>query len=81
MNSLSNLSLSLESKKKIVLVFFIGGITMAEISAFRYLNKRNDDIEYVIVTTKLINGNNFLENLYGKFYLKFHNFFFKPIKK
>jgi hypothetical protein len=39
---------------------------MAEISAFRYLNKRNDDIEYVIMTTKLINGNNFVENLYGK---------------
>jgi hypothetical protein len=49
-----------------VVVFFIGGITMAEISAFRYLNKRNDDIEYVIMTTKLINGNNFMENLYGK---------------
>lgn len=49
--------------KKVILVFFIGGITFAEISAIRYLNDISQDCEFIIATTKLINGDTFLENL------------------
>ncbi|GJQ85374.1 car [Trypoxylus dichotomus] len=49
---------------KVVLVFFIGGCTFAEISALRFLSKQEDsNVEFVIATTKLINGNTFLESL------------------
>jgi hypothetical protein len=48
---------------KVILVFFIGGITMAEISAIRYLSKITNN-EYIIGTTKLINGNTFIESLF-----------------
>lgn len=47
-------------KNKTVLVFFIGGITFTEISAIRYLNQINENINYMIATTKIINGNSLL---------------------
>ncbi|XP_034176223.1 vacuolar protein sorting-associated protein 33A [Osmia lignaria lignaria] len=55
---------------KLVMVFFIGGCTFAEISALRFLSQQDDlNVEFVICTTKLINGNTFLmslmENLEG----------------
>nr|CAG4713614.1 unnamed protein product [Naegleria fowleri] len=49
--------------KKVVLVYFIGGVTFAEISAITYLNERSNDCEYIVATTKLINGSTFLETL------------------
>ncbi|XP_050292813.1 vacuolar protein sorting-associated protein 33A [Anthonomus grandis grandis] len=49
---------------KVVLVFFIGGCTFAEISALRFLSKKEDsNVEFVIATTKLINGNTFLKSI------------------
>lgn len=36
---------------------------MAEISAIRYLSK-NSNNEFIIATTKLINGNTFIESLF-----------------
>lgn len=54
------------SQKKVVLVYFIGGVTFAEISAIRYLNEKrigDRDYEFIIATTKLINGTTFLESL------------------
>lgn len=49
---------------KVVLVFFLGGCTFAEISALRFLSRQEDNnVEFVIATTKLINKNTFLENL------------------
>lgn len=49
--------------KKVVLVFFIGGITFAELSAIRYLNENIQDCEFIVATTKIINGDTFLESL------------------
>ncbi|XP_045606207.1 vacuolar protein sorting-associated protein 33A [Procambarus clarkii] len=47
------------------LVFFIGGCTYSEIAALRFLTSRVDQggPEYVIATTKIINGNSFLQSL------------------
>lgn len=50
-------------KNNILLVYFIGGITYAEISALRYLSKMNKDKHIIIATTKIINGNNMLKSL------------------
>ncbi|KAL0480344.1 vacuolar protein sorting protein VPS33 [Acrasis kona] len=49
--------------KKVVLVYYIGGITFAELSALRYLNEVSQHCEYIVATTKLINGDTFLETL------------------
>eukprot|EP00474_Spongospora_subterranea_P009710 CRZ10168.1 hypothetical protein [Spongospora subterranea] len=55
-----------QSKKRIVLVFFIGGITFAEISALRWLNKREDhDREYIIMTTHITNGHKMISAILG----------------
>ncbi|XP_017877001.1 vacuolar protein sorting-associated protein 33A [Ceratina calcarata] len=49
---------------KLVMVFFIGGCTFAEISALRFLSQQEDmNVEFVVCTTKLINGNTFLTSL------------------
>ncbi|XP_066982129.1 vacuolar protein sorting-associated protein 33A isoform X1 [Macrobrachium rosenbergii] len=47
------------------LVFFIGGCTYSEIAALRFLSSRVDQggPEYVIATTKIINGTSFLKSL------------------
>ena len=51
-------------KKPLTLVFFIGGVTFTEISALRYLSQRDDhDREYIVATTKLINGNTLIESV------------------
>ncbi|XP_039288228.1 vacuolar protein sorting-associated protein 33A [Nilaparvata lugens] len=49
---------------KTILVFFLGGCTFAEISALRFLSQKDDSCEFVIATTKLINGNSFLKTLF-----------------
>lgn len=49
---------------KVILVFFLGGCTFAEISALRFLARQEDNnVEFVIATTKIVNKNSFLENL------------------
>ena len=51
-------------EKPLVLVFFIGGVTFAEISALRWLSARDGHPkEYMVATTKIINGTNLLESL------------------
>ncbi|XP_015433724.1 PREDICTED: vacuolar protein sorting-associated protein 33A [Dufourea novaeangliae] len=51
-------------RSKLVMVFFIGGCTFAEISALRFLSQHEDsNVDFVICTTKLINGNTFLTSL------------------
>jgi len=50
--------------KPVVVVFFLGGVTFAEVAAIRYLNSRPDaQREYVIATTHLINSNSFLSSV------------------
>lgn len=47
---------------RVILVFFLGGCTFAEISALRFLSQQEDNnVEFVIATTKLINKNSFLD--------------------
>ncbi|XP_005187247.1 vacuolar protein sorting-associated protein 33A [Musca domestica] len=49
---------------RVVLVFFVGGCTFAEIAALRFLAQDEDNnVEFVIATTKIINKNSFLESL------------------
>ncbi|CAB0035911.1 unnamed protein product [Trichogramma brassicae] len=49
---------------KLILVFFIGGCTYAEISALRFLSQQEElNVEFIIGTTKLINGNTFISSL------------------
>ena len=47
---------------KAVLIFLIGGITYAEVSALRFLAKQMG-IQIIIATTSLTNGSEFLKNL------------------
>ena len=49
---------SMRTKK--ILIYFLGGVTFAEIAAIRYLNKCpkfKDKVKFVIATTSIINGN------------------------
>jgi vacuolar protein sorting-associated protein 33A len=58
-------------EKNTILVYFMGGITMSEMNAIRYLNKKYQNIrEYVVVTTKLISGDTFLGNIFQDLNLK-----------
>ena len=53
--------------KKVVLVFFVGGVTMAEIAALRFLSQQEEsNVEYLIGTTSIITGNTFIESLSTK---------------
>ena len=62
----SSIRLSTEEKKSnekpLVLLFFVGGVTFAEIAAIRYLNRRIDSRrEFVVATTHLINSKSFID--------------------
>jgi hypothetical protein len=49
---------------KIILVFFLGGCTFTEISALRFLSQQEDtNVEFIVATTKIINGKTFIESL------------------
>uniref|UniRef100_A0A1B6E3U9 Vacuolar protein sorting-associated protein 33A n=1 Tax=Clastoptera arizonana TaxID=38151 RepID=A0A1B6E3U9_9HEMI len=55
---------SVSDNSKVILVFFLGGCTFAEISALRFLSQQQDsNVEFVVATTKLINGNSFIKSL------------------
>ncbi|KAH0502251.1 Vacuolar protein sorting-associated protein 33A [Microtus ochrogaster] len=51
-------------ENRVTLIFFLGGVTFAEIAALRFLSQLEDGgTEYVIATTKLMNGNSWIEAL------------------
>jgi len=50
-------------KNSVTLVFFVGGCTFTEISAIRFLRQQNEGRDFIVATTKLINGNTFLESV------------------
>ncbi|KAM9994732.1 hypothetical protein ACTFIY_000926 [Dictyostelium cf. discoideum] len=51
-------------RKPITLVYFIGGVTFSEISALRFLSRQDQaNRDFIILTTKLINGNTMIDNL------------------
>ena len=54
-------------EKKVVLVFFVGGVTMAEVAALRFLSQQDEsNVEYLVSTTSVITGNTFIESLSTK---------------
>ncbi|XP_032098463.1 vacuolar protein sorting-associated protein 33A isoform X2 [Sapajus apella] len=54
-------------ENRVTLVFFLGGVTFAEIAALRFLSQLEDGgTEYVIATTKLMNGTSWIEALMEK---------------
>lgn len=53
---------------RVIVVFFIGGCTFAEISALRFLAQQNENnVEFLVCTTKLINKNSFLDSFIEKY--------------
>ncbi|XP_022831603.1 vacuolar protein sorting-associated protein 33A [Spodoptera litura] len=63
-NSISSENSSSMENPRVILVFFIGGCTYQEISALRTISQQEDsNVEFVILTTKLINGTTFIESL------------------
>ncbi|ERE75987.1 vacuolar protein sorting-associated protein 33A-like protein [Cricetulus griseus] len=54
-------------ENRVTLIFFLGGVTFAEIAALRFLSQLEDGgTEYVIATTKLMNGSSWVEALMEK---------------
>jgi len=50
-------------KKPITLVYFLGGVTFAEISALRYLSEKEaHGRDYIIATTKIISGTSLINS-------------------
>ncbi|KAK2161895.1 hypothetical protein LSH36_108g07122 [Paralvinella palmiformis] len=55
---------SIGGEQKVTLVFFLGGVTYAEVAALRFLSQSEDSpVEYVVATTKLINGETWIQSL------------------
>ena len=52
-------------KKKRVIIYFIGGITYAEIAAFRFLQLLIPGFKFIIAATSIINGKSSLSQLVG----------------
>ncbi|MEQ2176360.1 hypothetical protein GOODEAATRI_027147 [Goodea atripinnis] len=53
-----------QGENRTTLVFFLGGVTYAEIAALRFLSQMEDSgMEYIIATTKLINGTTWVKSL------------------
>jgi len=51
-------------KKPLSLVVFLGGVTHSEISALRFLSEKEDHgRDYIVATTKILNGSHFLDSL------------------
>lgn len=54
--------LSQSDVPRVILVFFLGGCTFAEVAALRFLAQEDSNVEFIIATTKLINKNTFLDS-------------------
>nr|XP_014339614.1 PREDICTED: vacuolar protein sorting-associated protein 33A [Latimeria chalumnae] len=53
-----------QGENRVTLVFFLGGVTYAEIAALRFLSQMEDGgTEYIIATTKLMNGTSWIKSL------------------
>nr|XP_002120775.1 vacuolar protein sorting-associated protein 33A [Ciona intestinalis] len=51
------------SPNTVTLVFFVGGVTYAEVSALRFLSAKNDGHEYLTATTNFVNGNTLIQSM------------------
>lgn len=51
-------NLNTKPEKKKILLYFLGGVTFAEIGAIRFMNQQPDaKFRFIIATTQIINGN------------------------
>lgn len=63
-NASSNAPLRGGKKKKFMVVFMVGGITQVEIAALRFISCQEDcPYEIIIATTKICNGNVFMNTI------------------
>jgi hypothetical protein len=50
--------------KKVMVVYFIGGVTYMEIAALRFISKQDYcPFDIIVATTKLLNGNSMIKSL------------------
>jgi len=56
-------SMPQRAARSVKLVFFIGGVTFAELSALRWWAKQEEGLDLIIATTKIINGDTLLDSL------------------
>jgi hypothetical protein len=49
-----------EGRKKVIMVYYIGGITYAEMSCYRLLSEKHG-IQFLVATTQFINGNKMMD--------------------
>lgn len=57
-------AVSPKTGKKVMLVFFVGGVTFMEIAALRFLSRQaNFPYTIIVATTKLVNGNTFIRSI------------------
>lgn len=54
-----------KSKEKSILVYFIGGVTFAEITALRFIAKQRK-VKIAVATTSVMNGNKLMDSLFPK---------------
>ncbi|KAK6192041.1 hypothetical protein SNE40_003590 [Patella caerulea] len=65
-NSITS-SHSSTGEQRVTLVFFLGGVTYAEIAALRFLAQQDEGgTDYLIATTKIINGSRLIDTLKEK---------------
>ncbi|CAK4209623.1 unnamed protein product [Aphanomyces euteiches] len=62
-SSASSSSSSSSKTKQTILVYYIGGVTVAEIAAFRFLNRVQDNYNFIIATTAICNPTRLLQSL------------------
>lgn len=53
---------SASSRKPVILVFFIGGVSFPEVTAIRQLGLKTQR-DFIVCTTKLINGNTLVSSM------------------
>eukprot|EP00727_Mastigamoeba_balamuthi_P009151 m51a1_g4859 putative vacuolar protein sorting-associated protein 33a (626) ;mRNA; r:312763-315702 len=65
--SASAASAAASAKTPVTLVFYIGGVTFAEVAALRYLGKRSGEggqgMDFLVATTRMVNGRTLVESL------------------
>ncbi|OWZ08133.1 Vacuolar protein sorting-associated protein [Phytophthora megakarya] len=51
-------------KRTNVLVYYVGGVTVAELTAFRFLNQKQSEFNFIIAATSICNGSRLLRAIY-----------------
>ncbi|TMW67052.1 hypothetical protein Poli38472_012168 [Pythium oligandrum] len=58
-------------ERKVMLVYFLGGVTYMEIAALRHISRQPDcPYDIIIATTKIVNGDNLLKSCFDKDLIK-----------